>query len=58
MKNLVIFSFMLLGIWTVLFSGSSSSKKEIIKFLDFNHTNILKGYAILAALFGHVGQYS
>lgn len=58
MKNLVIFSIMLLGIWTALFVRSSSSKKERIKFLDFNHTNILKGYAILAVLFGHVGQYS
>lgn len=58
MKNLIIFSIMLLGMWTILFIISSSSKKESIKFLDFNHTNILKGYAILAVLFGHVGQYS
>lgn len=54
MKNLIIFSIMLLGMWTILFITSSSSKKASIKFLDFNHTNILKGYGIFAVLLGHV----
>lgn len=39
MKNVVIFSFMLLVVWTVLFVGSSLSKKKVL-----NHVNILKGY--------------
>lgn len=58
MNNLIIFSLLLLGLWGILFIISLSSKRESIKLLDFNHTNILKGYAIVAVLFGHVGQYS
>ncbi len=58
MKNLLLFFIMLLVIWSLLFIICSSAKQEKMEFLDFNHTNIIKGYAILAVLFGHVGQYS
>lgn len=58
MKSLAIFAIMLLGLWCILFVESLLSKKESIEFLDFNHTNILKGYGIFAVLLGHVGQYA
>ena len=50
MKSLAIFAIMLLGLWCILFVESLLSKKESIEFLDFNHTNILKGYGIFAVL--------
>jgi peptidoglycan/LPS O-acetylase OafA/YrhL len=45
---------MLIIAWTVL---HLCTKEKIVRFLDKNHTEILKGYAIIAVLFGHVGQY-
>lgn len=35
-----------------------SCHNEKVELLDRNHTSILKGIAIMAVIFGHIGQYA
>lgn len=60
MKILLIFVLMVIVLWVVLEVWSVFQNKENsnIEFLNKEHTDILKGYAILGVLVGHVGQYS
>lgn len=56
MTKLLAFAIFLVLVWDALFLNMSMDK-EGMHFLDHTHTDILKGYAILFILFGHVGQY-
>lgn len=56
MRTLVSFSVILLIVWMTLYFFSKKRTNQI-EFLDKTHTNILKGYAIMFVIFGHVGQY-
>ena len=57
MKSLMLFTSVLFAIWCGLYIYSGKENK-ITTFLDMEHTNILKGYAIFFVLVGHVGQYA
>lgn len=60
MKTLLYFGLLLLLVWTGLFVYGRKKYGPGVeqKFLSREHTDILKGYAILGVLFGHVGQYA
>lgn len=56
MITYLIFLILLFMIWLLLKLGFKNSEKNL-DFLDRDHTDMLKGYAILGVLVGHVGQY-
>lgn len=57
MKAFLVFLLFVSIVWGLLFFVKRKDNTDIL-FLDKYHTDIMKGYAILGVLIGHIGQYS
>lgn len=56
MITYLIFLILIFVIWLLAKVVFKNSENDF-EFLDREHTGMLKGYAILGVLVGHVGQY-